>query len=131
MLNPIKVKCKKCGRDTKSDEFVLDPVYKMMVCRECVKERKTAEFSVQKQKVQEAKKVEQEVVRKQQPAGWDHEDAEIERAYKEKAGQKVTAVPIDNEHIKYTCQKCKYSFKYNTVEQRPPRCSYCGTPVKY
>jgi DNA-directed RNA polymerase subunit RPC12/RpoP len=131
MLTPVKVKCKKCGRDAKSDEFILDPVYKMMVCKDCVKDRRMAESSASKQKAQEARAQAQAQEKKSMPAGWDSEDAEIERAFKAKQSQAPVVEKISDEKIKYTCTKCKYQFIFNTIEKRPPRCPYCATPVKY
>jgi DNA-directed RNA polymerase subunit RPC12/RpoP len=128
---PVKVKCRKCGKETKSDEFVLDPVYKMMVCRDCVKERRMNESMAAKQKVQEENKVKHEAEEKRErPAGWDSEDSEIERAYSQKQGNKPKVEQIDSEKVKYTCTKCKYEFVYNTYKQMPARCPYCSTPVQ-
>lgn len=130
MINPVKVKCKRCGREFKSDEFTLDPVYKMMVCKECVRERKNEEFRTKKTQQKEAAKVVQETqIKKEKPAGWDAEDAEIERAYK----AKQTALPdverIDNQRVKYKCKKCKYEFVFNVLTRVPGRCPYCGAGI--
>jgi hypothetical protein len=130
-MMPVKVKCKRCGRDAKSDEFFLDPVYKMMVCRECVKERKMADMAQKKAVVQEqrAKVVQEE--QKQRPAGWDSDDLEIERAYKQKMGAQPVIERIDDDRVKYTCKKCKYTFTYYTSQKRPGRCPYCSTAVQF
>lgn len=48
MPGAVKVKCRRCGREAGSNEFVLDPVYKMMVCPACTKERKNKEASLPK-----------------------------------------------------------------------------------
>ena len=39
----IKVTCKQCGKQANANEFVLDYYYKMMVCPNCVKERRNAD----------------------------------------------------------------------------------------
>jgi hypothetical protein len=130
MMMPIKVKCKKCGKDAKSDEFILDPVYKMMVCRECVKERKMNELQAKKDTQSAQRVAQQEQQKKQMPAGWDSEDAEIERKYREKQSQVSSIERIDDDRVKYTCKKCKYSFTYYISQKKPGRCSYCGTPVQ-
>jgi hypothetical protein len=130
MLMPVKVKCKKCGRDAKSDEFILDPIYKMMVCRECVKERKMSEMNAKKQVAAVERAKVQEAEKKQRPAGWDAEDAEIERAYQQKQGSQPMLERIDDDRVKYTCKKCKYSFTYYTSQKRPSRCPYCSTQVQ-
>ena len=130
MMNPVRVKCRKCGKDVKSDEFVLDPVYKMMVCAQCVKDRRMLETAEKKQTQEAVKAKAREEEKKQRPAGWDMDDAEIERAYRDKQAQKSAVERIDNERVRYNCKKCKYSFIYHVPQQRPSRCPYCSTPVQ-
>ena len=131
MLTPVKVKCKKCGREAKSDEFTLDPVYKMMVCRDCVKERRMSEFSAKKNQQREVQKAAVEAqIKKERPAGWDAEDAEIERAYKNKQANTPHVVRVDEERVKYTCKKCKYEFVFNLLKRVPGRCPYCGASIE-
>jgi len=130
MIGPIKVKCKKCGKDAKSDEFILDPIYKMMVCRECVKERRMNDLAASNRAKQDAKKVEMEAQQKRErPAGWDPSESEIERAYAAKQSQRSKIEQIDSERIKYTCPKCKYEFVIN-VTKKSSRCPYCATPIQ-
>lgn len=38
----VKINCRKCGQPSDSSRFVLDPVYKMMVCQKCSMERKSS-----------------------------------------------------------------------------------------
>jgi DNA-directed RNA polymerase subunit RPC12/RpoP len=131
MMTPVKVKCKKCGREFKSDEFVLDPVYKMMVCRECVKERRTKEFAAKKTQQREQTKIAMETqIKKEKPAGWDSEDAEIERTYKAKKAALPDVEKIDDQRVKYTCKKCKYEFVFNVLTRVPGRCPYCGAGIE-
>jgi len=130
MITPVKVKCKRCGKEFKSDEFILDPVYKMMVCKECVKERRAQEFSAAKTKQrEEAKAVMEAQVKKEKPAGWDSEDAEIERTFKAKQSSAPKVEKIDNERVKYTCKKCKYQFVFNVLKRVPGRCPYCSAEI--
>lgn len=130
MMTPVKVKCKRCGREFKSDEFVLDPVYKMMVCRDCVKERRASEFTAKKNQQREESKMAMEAqVKREKPAGWDSEDAEIERAFKAKQSSAPKVERIDNERVKYTCKKCKYEFVFNVLKRVPGRCPYCSAEI--
>ena len=117
----IKAKCKKCGSEVPVEEFVLDHAYKMMVCRNCSNQRQKKESSFT---VKESRR------NKPKPAGWDQEDEYLERAYKAKQTGSVGVTKIDNERVKYTCPKCKFSFAYNTVTKRPPRCPFCDLAVK-
>ena len=81
----------------------------------------------------DAQEDEQQAV-KEKPKGWDKEDEMLERAYASKQQAKAAThgavVQIDDTHVKYTCKKCKYSFKYNTEKKQPAHCSYCGADIK-
>lgn len=130
MAFAIGVKCRRCGQNAKSEEFTLDPVYKMMVCPNCVKERKMSAM-VQKKQAQDAVRTQKiEEQRKQMPPGWDSEDIEINRSYSEKQSNRPVIERIDDDRIKYTCKKCKYAFTYYTTQGRPGRCPYCSTAVQ-
>lgn len=54
----INVKCRHCGRMANSTGFVLDPIYGMLVCQACVKDRKkgVAAQVIAEKKVQDALK---------------------------------------------------------------------------
>jgi len=116
----IKAKCRKCGKEVPVDDFVLDHVYKMMVCRDCSNERQKREPPL----------ISRPVKRDQsKPAGWDQEDEYLARAYKAKKTGSVGVTKIDNERVRYTCPKCKFSFAYNIVTKRPPRCPFCNNMI--
>jgi len=120
----IKVKCRNCGKEYPADTFVLDYVYKMMVCPQCVKDRQRKEI-VHKEAQQQ---VLQETAKK--PAGWDHEDEMIEKAYAAKLARTGSApghlVPTPDGKYKYRCPRCKYEFAYNKATNTPSRCPYCN-----
>lgn len=116
----IKAKCRKCGKEVPVDDFVLDNAYKMMVCKNCSKERCKREFSLTKNEVKKDKP---------KPAGWDQEDEYLERAYRAKKANAIPVTKIDDERVKYICQKCKFSFVYNTVTKRPQRCPFCNSEI--
>jgi hypothetical protein len=122
MFGEVKAKCKKCGRQEDSNTLVLDPVYKMMVCRDCVKERKEKE-QMEKNK---GKAVE---VQEKKPAGWDSDDERLQRAYSRKAENAAPVQVLGSGRVKYKCQKCKYPFVYDRERQNPKVCPYCGTSI--
>jgi DNA-directed RNA polymerase subunit RPC12/RpoP len=130
IVKQIKSKCKRCGREADSSLFILDPVFKMMVCPECVKERKTQQFSIAKNKAKAENLVKQEEPKpkKEKPAGWDVEDVEAEMAFKKKQAQQTKVEAVGPDKLKYTCPKCKYEFVTNTGK-KPARCGYCGHPL--
>ena len=125
----IRAVCKRCGKSVQADKFVLDSVYKMMVCPFCVKERKdkinAERFS------QERRKEEQEMMEemKTRPAGWDAEDEYLERLSRKKEQERVDFETIDKERVKCACPKCRYRFVYNTISRSPATCPYCGTKL--
>ena len=116
---PIKVKCKQCGGMANSTEFILDPYFAKLVCASCVKNRKNKVNMPEKPKMPEPLK----------PAGWDKEDDQIDKAFREKAKNTITAQKIDEENIKYKCP-CGYSFKYNIMKKIPARCPYCSSDIQ-
>ena len=127
MLNSISAKCKRCGKQSPSEQFNLDPVYGLMVCPNCVKERKTA---VAKKEIEQRKEANKEPPK---PVGWDIEDEYLERAYAKKSASKAqtNVQPLPDGKVKYTCQKCKYSFVYDPERKHPARCPYCSSDIFY
>lgn len=121
-MKTVEVKCRKCGRSAPADSFVLDHVYRMVVCPNCAKDRKRQE-SIHKE-VGEMKKD-----AKQKPKDWDDEDAMLEKMHKP-APQPVHVEPIDSENVRIKCPKCSYTFKFNKVRMVPRSCPYCNTPIK-
>ncbi len=118
-MNPIKAKCRKCGKEAPSDSFRLHYLHKMMVCPDCFSgrtEQKAATAAAQKTA---------------RPAGWDAEDEYLEKASRmRREEQKVTVTPITNsEYVQYLCGKCKYNFRYHPVRHQPRVCPYCDTEV--
>ncbi|MBW2963918.1 hypothetical protein KY363_00520 [Candidatus Woesearchaeota archaeon] len=123
-LGDVMVVCKKCGKKVPSSEFVLDPVYRLMVCRNCSKSRAAASdpkvVAEQKAKAEEAKS---------RPAGWDGDDESVEKLFRRKQNEMTPFRKIDEGHIKIVCQKCRFGFTYNTVKRYPNNCPNCGTPA--
>ena len=104
----VKVKCRKCGRLARAADFVLDPIYRMMVCPSCVKERRISEDVRKEFQAAKAKKAEQ-----QKPKDYDVEDEYLEKAYNAKLQNIVKVEKVDDEKVKYRCPKCRYTFLYN------------------
>jgi DNA-directed RNA polymerase subunit RPC12/RpoP len=119
----IKVKCRHCNKESNSDTFTLDPVYGMMVCQNCVNERRSKSFSIKKGVKEEPKPVENK------PKGWDAEDDMLTKSYKQKVESYVQVKKVDTDKVKYKCPKCKYEFVYNVDKNQPPKCPYCNSPI--
>lgn len=125
----IMVKCRNCGKEYPADQFVLDYVYRMVVCPQCVKDRQKREVihKEAKQQADEAKQQEEEL--KKKPAGWDRDDVLLEKAYAEKQAKKMPIVEIAPGKFRYRCQKCRYEFTYSKATNTPSRCPYCNTGI--
>ncbi|MEA3430899.1 MAG: hypothetical protein U9R08_06495 [Nanoarchaeota archaeon] len=121
----VNAKCKKCNKEVLASLFVLDPVYQMMVCPACVRERKSAEA-----KAESESKPEHIEVHIPRPPGWDAEDEYLEKATRIKERDIVRCERVDDQTVKYKCPKCHYTFSYNAVTQRPRVCPYCSGDIK-
>lgn len=122
----IKVKCRNCGKEYPANTFVLDHVYKMVVCPQCVKDRQKKDLI----KKEAEKQVSHEIAKK--PAGWDHDDEMIEKAYAAKQARtgslsgSASLVQTPDGKYKYRCPRCKYEFAYNKATNTPSHCPYCN-----
>lgn len=143
-----KVVCRRCGREAQADSFVLDPIYGMLVCPECMKEQKfqsnTSKAAVTKMTsdilmgaktkttpsaaAQPVQKHAQEEA-KERPAGWDSEDDYLERMHKQREKLNVNYERLDDLRIRYRCTKCDFKFIYHTEKKYPSMCPNCGTRV--
>jgi len=122
----IMVKCRNCGKEAAASSFVLDYVYRMVVCPQCIKDRQKREVihKEAKQQAEDVKKQEEEL--RKRPAGWDREDEYLERAYAEKESNALPIVEISPGKFRYRCPKCKYKFIYNRATNTPSVCPYCN-----
>lgn len=128
--NSIMVKCRRCGKNASSSDFILDPVYGLMVCPNCVKERKSKD--IQKTKPAHIPKDERIPIMKARPLGWDAEDEYLEQHFRQKqnniALSKVSTQTYGDK-VNYKCFKCKYVFVYNKAKQYPNLCPNCGSRI--
>ncbi len=124
MFGIVRAKCKRCGKQDDSTTFVLDSVYKVMVCRDCVKERKEKE-NMAKEKEEALK------TGGQKPAGWDSDDEYISKKYSMNKVDEPQVQRINSTKVKYTCKKCKYTFVYDEERETPKICPYCGKTVSF
>ncbi|MFH1505592.1 MAG: hypothetical protein ABIE94_01230 [archaeon] len=123
----IRVPCKRCGKLASANNYVLDPDYKLMVCPQCVKEKKEKERVRTELAKQKEEKGKEKI--KDKPAGWDIEDEYLEKLYKKRDEIKVDIKKIDADKVRYTCPKCKYVFVYNKATNFPSLCPYCKTRI--
>jgi ribosomal protein L37E len=123
----IQVTCKVCGRKAKAKEMVLDPIFKMMACPACVRDRKNSE-AVKKELAEQ--KQAKAPPKPEKPSDWDADDEFLEKAAR-KAPAPVPVVPVGatGDKVKVTCSRCKYQITYNVRTGTPVNCPYCSTPI--
>lgn len=126
MNSSVKAVCKRCGKQADANSFILDLEYKMMVCPQCVKDRKKVNLENKEAK----ETAETKSVKLPKAPGWDAEDEYLEKMHSVKAKQKVAVEKIDEESVKYQCPHCKYTFKYNIIRQKPGNCPYCSSSIE-
>ncbi len=125
----VSVKCRQCGRQARAEEFVLDVDYRMMVCPQCIKEKRMKKEVYNELAKKKTIRAEQGEAGQEKPAGWDFEDAYLEQAYKSKVKNAVKAINVGAGKVKYKCPKCGYEFIYDLERKNPGRCSYCGENI--
>ncbi|MBW3003547.1 hypothetical protein KY328_05030 [Candidatus Woesearchaeota archaeon] len=128
MADSIHVKCRRCGKTAPASEFVLDHVYRLMVCPHCVKERKNSE--AKKTKIVEPEN--KISVFRNRPPGWDEDDEYLERAQREKQialSSVRRELQVHGDKVNYKCFKCKYVFVYNKAKHYPNVCPNCGSGI--
>jgi DNA-directed RNA polymerase subunit RPC12/RpoP len=130
MMNKgVSAVCKRCGRSSPAEQFILDPIYGMMVCQLCVKERKGKSAAAQIKQDRNAVQQKKEEEVRNRPPGWDKEDEYLERSYAKKRESQVGVERIDGSHVNYSCPKCKYRFIYDTERKHPKVCPYCNSQI--
>lgn len=129
MASDLKIKCKKCSREDYSQNFVLDPDFKMVVCSFCVKDKKSKKNQAELDalKAEEEKKRQEELSKR--PPGWDEEDEYLERAYAKKQKDTVKVETLSDGKVKYKCPFCNYQFVYDPVLKKPGVCPYCSAGI--
>ncbi len=123
----VSAVCKRCGKSAKSNEFVLDNEYRMMVCPACIKEKREKFRNAQKQAQEQVEKAKVQEEMKKKPAGWDPEDEYLEKFYKKQ--EKIKVERISDDKVKIPCSKCQYKFAYSISKETPKICPFCSTPV--
>jgi DNA-directed RNA polymerase subunit RPC12/RpoP len=124
--------CKRCGRPSAAEKFVLDPIYKMVVCPSCIAERKSKINMGKKENAPGSATSEQAAPKPAappKPKGWDNEDEYLNRAYQDKKGNAPIVEKMSDGRVKYQCKKCTYKFAYDQDKKQPANCPYCGQPV--
>ncbi len=109
----VNVKCKNCGGMARAGSYKLSAVHGMMVCPDCMKKA-----GKKKEPVKEASQPKPD-----RPAGWDSEDEQLERLYREKQALHPKRPHLE-EGMKLKCRSCGYVFVYKKIYND---CPYCGS----
>lgn len=116
----VNAVCRKCGGSYPADQFKLHYSFKMMVCPNCYTGKND-------------RKLEQKTIilkEPQKPAGWDKDDEYLDKFIRQKKKEvpQFRKIPGSSQ-VECTCQKCKYSFKYDPFRKKPHNCPYCNDPI--
>lgn len=114
----VLVSCRKCSKKFPSNEFILDPVYRMMVCRNCSRERIAKDSPEAKARIEEQNK---------KPAGWDNDDESAAKQFQRKQAEQPVYKKVAPDKVKVICPKCRFAFIFNTDKRYPLNCPQCGT----
>ncbi|MFP4567996.1 MAG: hypothetical protein ACLFN8_03555 [Candidatus Woesearchaeota archaeon] len=144
----IEVLCRRCGRKAPADEFKIDHVYKLAVCRVCYTEReknlpkKSVVVNSSTMNVPDMPKIEKSddsspyEIRKSKI--FDEDDVYLEKAVErkkahieERRANSVRVKRVSDSKVLYPCVKCNYKFKYNVETKKPIDCPYCGAKVNH
>ncbi len=133
----VRVQCKRCGRLSPANDFVIDHLNKVMVCSACAKgapkPTTLSELAAKKPTVLKARipAPSAPIAPAKRVTVNDPEEDKMEKAYQEKKA-KLGAYPrIDDEKVRYKCGKCGYQFPYNKVKQSPAKCPYCAYQINW
>ena len=118
IMNPVKAKCKHCGKDAASDQFRLHYQLRMMVCPACYSGKPTP-----------AQQAAREVVNPSHPPGWDKEDEYLEKTQRARMKETVIVRKVGDSRVKYKCPKCNYQFLYDMDKKTPTVCPYCSSNI--
>lgn len=119
-MTDVIVKCRVCDGQAPASKFQLSIDHKMMVCPNCMK-KKSAPMTKRAEVKPES------MVSKPKPAGWDAEDAMLEKMAKQKENTTIE-IPRTGTGV-LNCRKCSYPIKMNFDTRRPNNCPYCGRDV--
>ena len=113
----VEIKCRRCGKMAKADDFTVDYVYKMAVCPSCVKERKAKETKSTVAEKNEAFGKPIEPPKKQMPPGWDADDEKLEKLARQK--DKALNIQVENASPKPTTSLFGFASKSSASAPKP------------
>lgn len=147
-MTKIEVICRRCGKKSPADEFKIDHVYQLAVCRTCYSEREKNLPKKSRQEPTLRSLTEQKLKQEPEPPStgyeirkskiFDEDDEYLEKAVQKKQEEKkrqqqnrIRTKKISENKVLYPCQECNYEFKYNTETRRPVVCPYCEKKVDH
>lgn len=120
----VIVRCKKCGGNAPAKDFRIDDETGVMVCPNCFNS-----FSIKKDS--KPKKIEKFQEVKEKPKTIViHSEEEVSRSFLKEKKEKKPEVRKKDHRVRYVCDKCGYSFKYDPVKDWPRRCPSCARKIE-
>ncbi|MBU2560757.1 MAG: hypothetical protein KKD17_00515 [Nanoarchaeota archaeon] len=124
-FSQVMVNCKHCGKPAPSNEMSLDPVYRMMVCRKCVEERRMKDNPIRPGMPLPPKPG----IAPSRPAPLQAVKPAVMPKPVPKPAPSAVKVLSSSSKSKIKCKKCGWSFNFDADKGYPRNCPSCGTPV--
>ncbi|MBW2964783.1 hypothetical protein KY363_04955 [Candidatus Woesearchaeota archaeon] len=128
----VEVKCKNCGKAYPSTEFTLDPVYRMMVCRKCVSERRMKENPIKAGPASLPRPVNSPVKSAPAPRPEVRTMPSMTRSRNTPLdpGAEPRQVEAKGDKMRQRCRKCGFNYLFDAAKGYPLNCPNCGEPSK-
>jgi hypothetical protein len=123
----LYAKCKKCGNKAPAKDFKIDDDLGVMVCSNCFHSASIKKIG---KKVESDKSVEEKEVVEEKPSSiviYDEREALRSGEFKKR---EVVKPKVQDDRIKYICDKCGFGFKYNPIKMWPRVCPACGRSIE-
>ena len=111
-MEEIMVPCKKCGNKAPASAMKLDLDEKLMICPDCIKNKKIH------------KQIEKEVFHKE-----SQEQPQMQAHQQSQAFHQAPAQEERQSKIAHKCTSCNYKFKIDPETRTPKYCPYCNARV--
>ena len=109
-MQDVMVPCKKCGNKVPSSSLKLDIDLRMVVCPDCIKNKKIH------------KEIEEESLHKKSAAQMQNPSSIPQMTIMQAEGPK-------SGKIAHKCTSCGYKFKIDPETSKPKNCPYCNARV--
>jgi DNA-directed RNA polymerase subunit M/transcription elongation factor TFIIS len=117
----ILARCKRCGNMAPSKDFKIDDELGVMVCNNCFSSSSFKRLNISRKIVEKNEEKPKSII--------IHNDKGLLKNLPSEEKEEKIHEKEGDEKIKYICDKCGFSFKYNLIKNWPRTCPSCDKPV--